>query len=135
MKPAAERLLLSERTCPADQDQERRLEGVLGIVFVAKSSPANAENHRAVAREEGGECQLGGLSLASPESFQELLVRQPADGPGVEERPDMLERLSLYTPRHRREPSGMANIIRSPLVYVGKTTNCSQVRRECPRRP
>jgi hypothetical protein len=75
MKPAAQRFLPSERARFAYQDQERRLEGILRVVLVAERSPADAEDHRAVPLDKGRERQLGGFTIAGPESLKELAVR------------------------------------------------------------
>ena len=85
MEPGTKRVLNPERPGLLDQDQKRGLEGVLGIVMVSQGLPADAQNHRAVTLDQGGEGQLGGLATPGQESLQELPVGQLADRPQIEQ--------------------------------------------------
>src|SRR5262249_57398686 len=51
-EPTPQRVLAPDRTCPADQDQERGLERVLGVVMVSKNSLAEVEDNPAVPVDE-----------------------------------------------------------------------------------
>jgi hypothetical protein len=59
----------------ADQHQEGGLEGVVGVVGVARHPPADAQYHRPVALHQGGE---RGLLPAVAEPFEQLPVAEPA---------------------------------------------------------
>ena len=59
-----------------DQDQEDRLEGVLGVVLVAEGRSAGVQHHRAVPRDQGRERQLGRLARPAGEPLQQLAVGQ-----------------------------------------------------------
>jgi hypothetical protein len=57
VKPAGQRILPGQRGGPAGQDEEGRLEGVLGVLLVAQDVPAHAKDHRAVpAHQDGKGC-------------------------------------------------------------------------------
>ena len=77
VQPGADRVPHPERAAPAGQDQERRLEGVPGVVLVAQDGPAGAQDHRPVPLDQGREGQLGGLAAPRREALQQLPVRQP----------------------------------------------------------
>src|SRR5215212_4108607 len=55
VQPAARRLRLADRAGLAGQDEERGLEGVLGVGPRTEDTPADVEDHRAVAGDEGAE--------------------------------------------------------------------------------
>ena len=65
------------------QNEERRLEGVLGVARVAEAPPADAQDHRPVAVDHRRERRLGrdaGLLRLGPpghEAVEQLVVRQP----------------------------------------------------------
>ena len=52
---------LLNRAGPPDQNQERRLEGILCVVRVAKDAVADTQDHRPVPLDQHRERQLGGL--------------------------------------------------------------------------
>jgi hypothetical protein len=72
-------------TQPGGQHQERRLEGVLGVVVVAQDGAANVEHHRAVPSHHGLERRLGGLAAAREELRQKLGVGEVSGHPEVRE--------------------------------------------------
>src|SRR5207253_490064 len=53
------------------QDEEGRLEGVLGILLVVEHAPADAQDHRPMTADQGGE---GGFVTAGGEVVQKLLI-------------------------------------------------------------
>jgi hypothetical protein len=89
-EPARDRAVLADRAGFQHQDEERGLEGVLGVVGVAEDVAADPEHHRAVLLDQGDEGDLGDLTPAE-EAFDELIVRQCRGGPDAEERPDVVE--------------------------------------------
>ena len=97
MQPAPDRLLPAHGGGPADEDEERGLEGVLGVVLVAQDRAADAEDHRPVPLDQGREGRPGRLVpvpvpvRTAGEPAQQLAVGQPARRARVEERPDVLE--------------------------------------------
>jgi hypothetical protein len=54
------------------QGNESRLEGVLGVVPVAKHAPADAQDQRALSPHQGRE---GGLVTLAGKALQKLAVR------------------------------------------------------------
>ena len=54
MEPGPQRVADPERAGPADQDQESRLEGVVGIVGCRGARAAGAEHHRPVTLDQTG---------------------------------------------------------------------------------
>jgi hypothetical protein len=69
VQPAGDGFGLADGGGPAGQDEERRLEGVLNVVFAVEDVPANTPDEPAVAAQQGGERGL--LALAG-EALQEL---------------------------------------------------------------
>ncbi len=64
MEPAHDRALLADRGGFADQDQEGRLKGILGIVPFTKDRLTDAKHHRTMPLDESRERQLGRLVVA-----------------------------------------------------------------------
>ena len=89
VQPGAERIPHPEPARPLHQDQERGLEGVLGVVRVSQHAPADPQDHRPVPLHQDREGQLGGLAPVGGEPLQELAVGQLADRADVEERPEL----------------------------------------------
>ena len=106
MKPAPDRLLPPHGDGPADQHEERRLEGVLGVVLVAQDRSADAQDHRPVPLHQGGERRPGRVIpvRAVGEPAQELAVGHPDGRARVEERPDVLEHASAPMPLDHPDP-------------------------------
>ena len=81
VQPGPDRFAFADRASLAKQDQERRLERVIGLVWVAQDAPADAEHHRAVPLDQQGEgrVHLGVLPAANAakgrDSLQQLAVR------------------------------------------------------------
>src|SRR3954452_1286520 len=59
VEPGPQRVAHPERAGSTPQDQEGRLEGVVGVVLIAQEGPAGAEDHRPVPLDQGGERGLG----------------------------------------------------------------------------
>ena len=79
VQPGADRLALADRAGLAEQDQECRLERVLGLVRVAQDAPADAQHHRAVQGHERGERRL---VTTAHEPLEQRPVIQPRHRPG-----------------------------------------------------
>src|SRR5262245_51020084 len=75
VKPRSEPIRLPQMCGLADQQQKRRLEGVLGILSVPQQPPTNAENHRPITPHQDGKCLLVSMTA---ELSQELTVLQSA---------------------------------------------------------
>ena len=60
VQPGPERRPPADRARPADEDQERRLEGVVGVVGLAERGAADAPDHRPVPLDQRRERLLGG---------------------------------------------------------------------------
>jgi hypothetical protein len=67
----------------ARQNQERGLEGIFGVMVFAKDSPADAPDHRTVAKNQRLE-----RCFVSPtdKSFKQLSVREPTHHSSPEKR-------------------------------------------------
>jgi hypothetical protein len=52
VEPGGQRRPVADRRRPAEQDEERGLEGVVGVGGVAEHPPADAEHHRPVPADE-----------------------------------------------------------------------------------
>ena len=73
VEPVAEHLPWHDRSRLAGEDEEGRLEGVLGVVVVPEDPAADAPDHRAVAMDDRLE---DGLLPPCHEAIQELPVRE-----------------------------------------------------------
>jgi hypothetical protein len=73
VEPAAQRFLPGDRPGLAGEDEEGRLEGVLGVVRVAQHPLADAEHRGPVAPHQGR--KRGRVCLAE-EARQEIAVRE-----------------------------------------------------------
>src|SRR5262249_19071321 len=71
VKPVGDPLPRPNRRRLADQDEERRLEGVLGVVVIPEDAPAHAPDHRAVPPHQRFE---GRPRAAADEALQQLPV-------------------------------------------------------------
>ena len=89
VEPVAQQVGVADRPGLAGQDEEDGLEGVLGMVVVAQELPADAQDHRPVARHQGGEGGLAGRLAAGGEPLEELAVGEPGDRAALEERPEL----------------------------------------------
>ena len=67
------------------QDQERCLERVLRLVFVAEHRTSGAKHHRTIALDKRREGQLGCLGTPGRKPLQQLAVRSPRGRPRLEE--------------------------------------------------
>ena len=74
VQPATERVVDPVRPASADQDQERGLEGVVGVGRVVEDSSANAPDHRAVAENQGFERRLTSTVGTCQEAVEEFAV-------------------------------------------------------------
>ena len=87
MKPARQGFTFTDCRGAANQDEERGLKGVVGIVGVGQDATANPKDHRAMTFDQGRESKFRGLAVAGQEAVDKLRIREAGDGPDVEERP------------------------------------------------
>ena len=82
VEPATERVFAPQphRVGPAGEDKKDSLKGVFGGVTVARHAAADAQDHRPVAVQEGGEGRFGGGIAAVP--------REPGEQLGIGQCPD-----------------------------------------------
>jgi hypothetical protein len=78
LQPGSERFANPKRRGFLDQDQKRRLKGIIGGVLVAENTAADALDERAMALDQDGERELGGDRMARHESLEKLGVGEPA---------------------------------------------------------
>ena len=74
---------MGDRMALPGQHQERRLEGVLGVVVIPQDPTADAPDHRAVTTDQGLERRLFSMGC---EPLQEPPVRKSSERPHAEER-------------------------------------------------
>ena len=86
MEPGRDRVAHPERAGLAHQHQERRLEGVRGLVLVAQHGPAGAPDQGRMPFDQRGERRLGRLAVAQGEPLEQLPIGDPDERAGVEER-------------------------------------------------
>jgi DNA-directed RNA polymerase subunit RPC12/RpoP len=67
VQKAADRLALGDRVCLADEDEEGRLKGVLGVRRVFQDAPADAQDHRPVPADQ----RLEGVLVALGEEARQ----------------------------------------------------------------
>jgi hypothetical protein len=67
-----------------EQDEEGDLEGVIGVFRIGQHLPADSKHHRTVPLDQGGESQLGRLTVTRRKSLQDLSVSQIPNAPQVE---------------------------------------------------
>ena len=96
VEPARDRLAASHRAGPARQDEERRLERILGVVRVAQDLAADAQHHRPMPLDQGRESGFGPVIAPVHIPFQELRVGQ------VPEHPHAVECLQVSEARRAR---------------------------------
>jgi hypothetical protein len=74
MEPGADGVGGSKGASAAGEDEEGRLERVVGVVLLAEDPAAGAEDHRAVAVDEDAECGLGRGARGVEEAGEEFGV-------------------------------------------------------------
>ncbi len=99
MEPGPDRVATPDRPGLADEDEERRLEGILDIVAVAERAPADGQDHWPVPLDKHLESQ-GVASCEEP--IEELPVGLPGDSSFSEQRPDLRQRGARRQVRHNR---------------------------------
>jgi hypothetical protein len=104
MEPGTQRVPNPERAGLLDQDEESGLEGILNIIRIAECAAADAQDHRPVPLYKGCEGQLGRFASLGREPFEELTVRQLADGPQVEEGSELPPDGPVRSDRHEFTP-------------------------------
>ena len=105
IKPTPDRLLMADGSDATDEDQERRLERVLGVVRVMKPVATDAQDHRTVAEDEDLESRLGRRVATAGEPLQQLTVGQPGGRPDVEKRLDFAQERGRSSRGHPGLPS------------------------------
>lgn len=73
VEPAPQRRRLADRAGLAGENEERGLEGVLGVGLVAEYTAADLQHHRPVPAQHGTE---SGLILVDMEPAEQLPIRQ-----------------------------------------------------------
>src|SRR5262249_28962043 len=58
VEPIGDHRLLPDRCRLANQHQERRLKGILGVVITAQKTPTNPPNHRTVPADQRGKTRI-----------------------------------------------------------------------------
>jgi hypothetical protein len=105
----------------ADENQEGRLERILGVVVVAEDPTAHAQDHRAQPSHQS----LKGRFLASgDEAFQELSVRQTAIFPRKQSAAQVLDHSAHRAVRHAAPFAGR----RWPLLVITRRRAISSIR-------
>jgi hypothetical protein len=100
VQPVADGVAGGQAVALFHEDEQGGLEGVVGVVRVAEQPPADAEDHRRVAADEGGE---GVLVVPGEERLEELPVGACAaveQGGPVE----VAQHAGELSGRHRMDP-------------------------------
>ena len=93
VEPGRQRVGHSDRARLADQDQEGRLEGVVGVHRVPEHTPADPEDHRPVLRDDRLESRLGRVPAgrrtgrAAPRRSTRRPRPTPRSGQGHDDKP------------------------------------------------
>ena len=86
VQPVSQPVGVVNRAGLASQDEEGRLEGVLGMMPVTQELLANTQHHRPVPRHQDRESSLAGRITATDKPLDELAVGKPGDRAAREER-------------------------------------------------
>jgi len=98
VQPGGQGLLLADRAGLARQDEERRLERILGIRVLAQHPPANGEDERAMALQERGEGILAPLANKLLQQDGVTLVADLVRTRGVAEKSQNGRYLARHSP-------------------------------------
>jgi hypothetical protein len=100
VQPCGQRCLLADGTGLPCQDQEGGLEGILGVLFIAKHPPADTQNQGAMPPKKHGEGSLVTTLDESAEQFPVVLVAVF----GSSENPNVPQHLCQNARTHLRPP-------------------------------
>ena len=89
MKPVAQRIIDPKSLGLSRQEQERRLEGVVGVVGVSDYAPAHGHHHGPMALHQALERQIVSLSRVS---LEQSGVREPGPRPLAEKAVNLSQR-------------------------------------------
>src|SRR5262249_6334931 len=101
MEPGTQRIAHPQRASLAGQYEERRLEGILGLMLIAQDRPADPEYHRAMPLHQGGERRLvvpGRIAL------HQISIRQTTDDTLIQQRVDAPKNVPPFTLPHGQNP-------------------------------
>jgi hypothetical protein len=99
-KPARYGRTAPDRPGPACEHQKNGLKRIVGVVRIAQNTPADPENHRAVADHQLFKGRLGRLIAPQDKPVQELRIGQTTDRADVEKPVHLLQRLVERAARH-----------------------------------
>ena len=107
---------VADRPSPAEQHQERGLEGILGVVRVVEQPATDPQHHRPVPLDQRLERQLGRLAITGRKPFEQLSIRQVADHAGTNRAPSERGTLNASpamnrSPLPRTRPRRAANVV------------------------
>ena len=110
VQPRAQRSGLADpqTTGAADENQKRRLEGIIGCVHVVEGLPADRQDHWPVASKDDLERGLRCLVPPPCESLEQLAVGQANGVDGAEKLPEVSREFARYRARHE-VPSAQEN--------------------------
>ena len=75
MQPSSQRIVdLDGAGLPGEQ-QENSLKSVFGPLLVIEDTPANTQDHRSMARDQGGKCRFARITLIAQEGMNQLGIR------------------------------------------------------------
>ncbi len=88
-------------------------------MVIAQELAADAQDHRPVASDQGGEGGLGGGGIAAgDEPLDELAIGEPRDRAAVEERLELPGYRCRRRVRHGRDPPPETSILIPPLAGI-----------------
>ncbi len=97
VQPGCDRVAAADRAGPPGQDQEGRLCGLFGVVFVTQDLTADAQNHGPMPVDQRGEGGLGELIAPFNEALEQIAVGEPRGRAGAKQRVDLLEQHHFVT--------------------------------------
>jgi hypothetical protein len=111
IEPACNRRASADRTRLAGEDQERGLEGVVGIVGFPEHAPADTQHHRTMPSDQGCESGLTAPITSTQVPFQQVRVACRSNGPAIEERGKAVENGSEALAFHGSSPEDPVSVI------------------------
>ncbi len=112
VQPTGQRVAVANRAGLADQDQEGRLEGIMGIVRLVQNQLTDAKHHGAVSLDNGCERQLGGLPGAAREPLHQLGISKPSECPDFEQCMEVLEVSAISSLCHLPDPRSTSDVLK-----------------------
>jgi hypothetical protein len=110
MKPASERIAISNGSRSSGENEKRRLKGIFREMRVAEKPPADAQYHRPVPFHQRGESCLRDSALARRVSVKQLPIREHTMSAGLEERANLFVEADFWSASRHRPILALVNL-------------------------